>query len=305
MSGFLDNVLAGLSARPKTLPSKYLYDEAGSRLFDEITRLTEYYPTRVETELLKRIAPALSATIPSGAALVEFGSGSSAKTTVLLDAAPQVAVYAPIDISVEALEPAAARLAARYPALEIEPVVADFTHPFRLPEAARDRLCIGFFPGSTIGNFGPEEAVRFLADAKLSLGSSSTFIVGFDLVKDRATLIAAYDDAQGVTAAFDRNMLVRINRELGADFDVSAFEHQARWNADAERIEMHLVSAKAQTVRIAGRRFDFDLGETICTETSHKYRIDGFERLAQAAGWTVQGVWTSSAPAFAVALLAS
>lgn len=304
MTEFLDDVIAGLSATPKSLPSKYLYDERGSALFEEITRLPEYYPTRAETALLAEIAPELASQIPDGAAVVEFGSGSSAKTTLLLDAAPQVSAYAPIDISPEALGPAAARIARRYPNLETLPVSADFTGPVVLPPGLEGRLLVGFFPGSTIGNFGPGDAVEFLAGARRSLGPEGQLIVGFDLVKDPAVLVAAYDDAAGITAAFNLNLLVRINRELAGTFVMSNFSHRAVWNAHASRMEMHLESLVEQTAATSAKVFRFSRGETIHTESSHKYTVSGFEELGRQGGWRVQQTWTSPAPTgFGVTLL--
>lgn len=305
MSSFQEDVIAGLSGAPKSLPSKYLYDERGSALFEEITRLPEYYPTRVETALLEAIAPELAAQLPPEVALLEFGSGSSAKTTLLLDAAPQIAVYAPIDISPNALAPAIARLRTRYPSLRVEPISADFTKSFSLPTEFRHRPRVGFFPGSTIGNFGPQDAVAFLANARALLGEGGRFIVGYDLVKEPSVLIAAYADAQGVTAAFNLNLLARINRELEADFDLRYFQHEAVWNAGSNRIEMHLVSVLDQTAQVASIPFAFGECETIHTESSHKYTLESFAHLAAEAGWRIDRTWTAPPPRFAVSLLSS
>jgi dimethylhistidine N-methyltransferase len=279
-SEFRRDVLDGLSSPQKTIPSKYFYDEAGSSLFEAICDLEEYYPTRTETALLRSIAVELADAMPVGAALVEFGSGSSTKTRILLDAATSLAAYAPIDISTDALIPAAQAVAAAYPHLKVVPVIGDFTQPLAIPGAISALPRVGFFPGSTIGNFSRPEAVSFLKAAKAGLGAGARFVVGVDLVKEPEILVAAYDDAQGVTSAFNKNLLVRINRELCGTFDLEAFSHRAIWNAQGGRIEMHLVSKKAQTVSVAGRSFRFAAGETIHTENSHKY-----EPGARAALW--------------------
>jgi dimethylhistidine N-methyltransferase len=300
---FEADVIAGLGAAPKRLPSKYFYDERGSILFEEITDLPEYYPTRTEVGLLTSAAPAIASHISPNAALIEFGSGASVKTRLLLDAAPQVGVYIPMDISVDALASAEAALRADYPRLEIAPLVGDFTQPIDLPAAARGRPRTGFFPGSTIGNFGPDEAVAFLRTARRLLGEGAQFIVGADLVKDEAVLIAAYDDAQGVTADFNLNQLVRINRKLDGDIDLAAFTHRAVWNARESRMEMHLVSKTDQTFHVAGRAISMTAGETIHTENSYKFTIDSFAALADRAGWRVGAQWVSPDPAFAVFLL--
>ena len=297
---FLRDTLAGLSASPKAFSPKYFYDAAGSALFEAICVTPEYYPTRTETSLLHDIAPALAATIPDGAVLLELGSGASDKTRVLLDAAPQISAYVPVDISVDALNGAVERLRSAYPALEVYPVVGDFTRAIEVPEALAGRPIVAFFPGSTIGNFVPGEAIALLKSVRERLGPGAHFIVGADQVKPVDTLIAAYDDAEGVTAAFNRNVLVRINRELGADFDPEAFEHRAVWNAERERIEMHLVSRVAQQVTVAGQRFGFAAGESIHTENSHKFTPASFARLAEAGGWRIDREWISPEPAFGV-----
>ncbi|ADG11153.1 L-histidine N(alpha)-methyltransferase [Caulobacter segnis] len=302
---FLDEVIGGLSATPKTLPAKYFYDAEGSRLFEQICALPEYYLTRTETALLREIAPEIAARIPDGAALVEFGSGASTKTRILLDAAPQVSVYAPIDISPTALDEAAASLRADYPDLIVAPLVEDFTQALTPPEGARGRPLVGFFPGSTIGNFAPDEAEALLRQARALLGEDAMFVVGADVAKDPAVLIPAYDDAQGVTAAFNRNVLVHINRELGGTFDPAAFAHRAVWNAAESRIEMHLESIRDQIVMVGDHGFRFAAGETIHTENSYKYRPEAFEAIARRAGWTVTRRWVSADPTFAVYILAA
>ncbi len=304
-SDFLADVLTGLSRSPKSIPPKHFYDAAGSDLFEVITGLDEYYPTRTEIALLQAAAPEIARHIPEGAALVEFGSGASVKTRLLLDEAPQVAVYAPIDISVSALDTAAAAIRSDYPGVEVAPLCDDFTNALALPQACSGRPVVGFFPGSTIGNFTADEARVFLVGARRLLGPGAAFIVGIDLVKDMATLVAAYDDARGVTAAFNKNLLSRINRELSGNFDLDQFYHRAIWNDVLSRIEMHLLSLKDQAVRVAGAEFRFRAGETLHTENSHKFTVEGFADLAQAAGWTLEREWVSAHPAFAIVLLRS
>jgi dimethylhistidine N-methyltransferase len=300
---FEADVLAGLSRPQKAVPPKYFYDAEGSRLFEAITALEEYYPTRTEIALLRRIAPKIAELISPGAALVEFGSGASVKTRILLDAAPQIGVYAPIDISQSALDEAAAAIRRDYPKLTVAPLLEDFTRALTLPQEAQGRPVSGFFPGSTIGNFTPGEAQAFLAGARTLLGPGARFLVGIDVVKAEETLVAAYDDALGVTAAFNKNLLVRINRELGADFDLDAFVHRAIWNPRDSRIEMHLESLRDQKVRVAGRSFAFAKGETIHTENSAKFTVARFAALAEKAGWTLETSWLSDEPAFAVVSL--
>ena len=297
---FRGDVLRGLASHPKSVPPKYFYDAQGSRLFEEICRTPEYYPTRIETALLQRIAPRLSDAIPDGAALVEFGSGASLKTRIVLDAAPQLGAYVPIDIDAVALREAAARIAGGYPRLQVLPVHADFTAALSLPEGLGPRARIGFFPGSTLGNFDPAEAVAFLRQARGLLGTNAQLILGLDLVKDREDLLAAYDDAAGVTARFNKNLLLRINRELGGDFDPARFEHLALWNEPAQRIEMHLVSLDDQLVRVAGQSFAFRAGERLHTENAHKFTLDSAAAMARTAGWSVADRWTSDELPYAV-----
>jgi dimethylhistidine N-methyltransferase len=297
---FAADVIAGLSASEKTLAPKYFYDAAGSGLFEAICVTPEYYPTRIETALLKQIALEIAADIPGSAVLVEFGSGASDKTRVILDAAPQIAAYVPIDVSKDALEKAAAELSLDYPELLVSPVAEDFNRVIKLPAAAQGRVKVGFFPGSTIGNLTQDEAVRFLRSARHLLGDFAQFIIGADLVKDEPTLLAAYDDAQGVTARFNKNLLMRINRELGGDFDVDAFDHLATWNAEQSRIELHLVSRRDQIVNAAKHIFAFRSGERLHTENSHKFTTDSFAHLVARAGWSVNRQWISAAPHFAV-----
>lgn len=299
----LQEALEGLLATPKTLPSKLLYDAEGSRLFERICKLPEYYVTRVELALLQRTVAEVASRIPARAALVEFGSGASVKTRLLLDARPDLAVYVPIDISHSALSEASAALQHDYPALAVTPLVGDFTRPLTLPPLAREAPAFGFFPGSTLGNFEPAEAIVFLRNARQILGPNPHLLVGADLAKPLEVLLPAYDDAEGVTADFNRNLLVRLNREAGADFDPDAFAHRAVWNAERSRIEMHLVSRTAQRVRVAGEEIAFAAGETIHTENSHKYFPEVIASLAEAAGWRVAKTWLSDAPVFGLFLL--
>ncbi len=297
---FANDVLAGLSADPKRIPPKYFYDDAGSKLFEAITATPEYYPTRTELGILADNAAAIAAHIPDGAALIEFGSGSSAKARILLAAAPAVAAYVPVDISGTFLAEEAARLRRDLPSLRVLPVAADFTRAFALPADVRARPHVGFFPGSTIGNFEPPEAAAFLAHAADLLGPGATLVVGVDLVKDAQVLHGAYNDAAGVTAAFNLNLLHRINRELDAKIDVRAFEHRAFYDGARARIEMHLASRQRQTIEICGRALEFRRGETIHTENSYKYTLDRFAALARDAGWTPQAVWLDPQAYFSV-----
>jgi L-histidine Nalpha-methyltransferase len=300
---FLSDVLEGLARSAKTLPCKYFYDARGSALFDRICTLPEYYPTRTELAILRRHAPAMAAAIGPRCLLVEYGSGSSTKTRLLLDRLADPAAYVPVDISREHLLQSAAALAAHYPRLRVTPVCADFTRPFALPDVPDAARVVGYFPGSTIGNFAPADARKFLADIAEQCGPGGALLIGVDLTKPRSVLEPAYDDARGVTAEFNRNLLRRANRELGADFDLAAFDHRAFWNASLGRVEMHLVSRRDQVVRIAGRAIPFAKGESIHTENSHKYELAGFAALAAAAGFTVERVWTDDAELFSVQLL--
>ncbi|GLS00972.1 hypothetical protein GCM10007859_09820 [Brevundimonas denitrificans] len=300
---FRRDLVAGLSRSPKVASPKWFYDAEGSSLFEAITRLPEYYPTRQEAALLRRVAPDWAARFGSGAALVEFGSGASEKTRIVLDAASDLGAYVPIDISADALDAAAGRIAEAYPALTVTPLVGDFLHLGALPAGIGQGRRVGFFPGSTIGNLERDEAIAFLTAARGLLGPDALFILGVDLVKSPETLIAAYDDSAGVTAAFNRNLLVRANRELGAGFDVDSFAHRAVWNATASRMEMHLEATRDMTVLLDGRRIPFRRGETIHTESSRKYTEDSVRELAEASGWTVAGFETNPDPSVALALL--
>ncbi|HMA50806.1 MAG TPA: L-histidine N(alpha)-methyltransferase [Magnetospirillaceae bacterium] len=300
---FLEDVLSGLSGPVKSLPAKYFYDAEGSRLFEEICELPEYYLTRTEIALLTEVAPEIARHIPKGAALVEPGSGASLKTRLVLDAAPHLSAYVPIDISESALTQASAALTRDYPDLSVIPVAADFTLPLTLPAAVRALPLVGFFPGSTIGNFTPDEATALLSQARAMLGPNAAFLVGADLVKPVETLIRAYDDEQGVTAAFNRNLLYRINRELEGDFDPDSFTHRALWNARESRIEMHLISARNQHVRVGGERIFFAEGRSIHTENSYKFTEAMFADIAGRAGWRVETSWVSDLQPFAMFLL--
>ena len=302
---FRDAVLAGLGQRQKTLPCKFFYDAEGSRLFDQICELPEYYPTRTELLLLADRAGEIARLIGPQARLVEFGSGAGIKIRLLLNALDRPAAYVPVDISREHLLMAAADLARDFPKLQIAPICADYTQPFALPASAgrQPATTVGFFPGSTIGNFTPTEARAFLTRARRLLGPGSSMIVGVDLRKDENILVPAYDDAAGVTAAFNLNLLVRINRELDGDFALDRFAHEARWNGAEGRIEMHLSSRCDQEVRIGSTRFAFRAGETIHTENSHKYTLDQFHAMAVEAGYKPRAAWTDSAGLFSVHML--
>jgi len=302
---FRQDMIAGLSRRVKALPPKWFYDAEGSRLFEEITRLPEYYPTRQEAALLRRVAPEWASRFGPNAVLVELGSGASEKTRIVLDAAPGLAIYAPIDISPTALNEAAQRIRADYPRLKVLPVVGDFEHLAPPPAEAGPGRRIGFFPGSTIGNLTPEAAVALLRSAREVLGDDSLFILGVDLVKSSEILVAAYDDAQGVTAAFNRNLLVRANRELGMDFEPEAFAHVALWNPEHSRMEMHLKATRPMTVHLGKLAFRFNAGETVHTESSRKFDQASVKALAQAAGWRLEAFEVSPDPAVGLALLAA
>lgn len=301
---FAHDVVEGLTQQPKRLPPKYFYDETGSELFEEITRLPEYYPTRTELRILRDRAAEIAKILPRHAVLVEFGAGATTKARLLLKACA-FAAYVPVDISGDFLSGQARDLSKDFPDLAIYPVIADFTAPFALPDAVRDMPKVGFFPGSTIGNFDPHEASAFLRSARAILGDGATLIVGVDLEKDERVLRAAYNDAAGVTARFNLNVLARINRELGGNFDLSGFTHRAIYNRERHRIEMHLISRKAQTARVLGHAIPFRTGETIHTESSYKYSAERFMALARGSGWAPRATWTDPDGMFAVhALLA-
>jgi dimethylhistidine N-methyltransferase len=297
---FATDVLEGLGAEPKQLPPKYFYDRRGSELFEQITMLPEYYPTRTEIGILEAHAGAIAQLVPRDAAVVEFGAGSAAKTRILLAAASQVSAYVPVDISGAFLAGTAARLRESLPHLTVIPIEADFTKPFVPPAALGARPRVGFFPGSTIGNFEPHEAQALLRHAAAMLGVGALFIIGVDLVKDPEVLNRAYNDSAGVTAAFNLNLLVRINRELGGDFKPEKFRHRAFFNQEEGRVEMHLVSLARHKVRVHGKSFEFRRGEAIHTENSYKYTVEQFRCRAHAAGWATLATWVDTANYFSV-----
>ena len=303
-TSFAREAIADLSRSRKRLSPKFFYDAAGSELFEAITRLPEYYPTRTELSILKEQGSEIASILPERAALVEFGAGATTKIRLLLQHC-SFAAYVPVDISGDFLRRQAEELRDDFPQLAVFPVAADFTSPFSLPPAIRSMPKVGFFPGSTIGNFEPQEARAFLRSARDILGENAQMIVGVDLEKEERVLHAAYNDAAGVTARFNLNVLVRMNRELGSNFDLSAFSHLALYNREQHRIEMHLVSRKAQTVRMLGTSFAFRADETIHTESSYKYSIRRFTALARSAGWKVRKSWTDHARMFSVHVLES
>ena len=293
-------VLTGLSQPQKTLPAKLFYDVEGCRLFGEITRLPEYYLTRTEQALLAQVTADLP--VMPGCALVEYGASDEAKALPLLDHL-HAATYVPIDIAGEALRGLTGRLQTSRPALHVHPIAADFLRPLQLPPDIQAQPCLGFFPGSTIGNLDRDAAHRFLVQARETLGRDARFLVGADLRKDSRILLPAYDDAQGVTAAFNMNLLTHLNREIGSDFDLDGFQHRAVWNDAEGRIEMHLVSLGQQTVTIDGRSVSFEPEETIHTENSYKHTVPGLLAMAAKAGWRSEAVWTDDRDLFSIHLL--
>jgi len=298
---FRDDVLAGLSSQIAAIPARWLYDQRGSELFDDITRLPTYYPTQTETDLLHAIMPEVAERVQTGAAVVEFGAGSATKTPVLLEAV-HPAAYVPVDISGDYLEQSAADVQERFPEIDVLPVVADFARPFTLPDAIASLARLGFFPGSTIGNFVPWSATDLLRSFHDLLGTGSQLLIGMDRVKPVERLIAAYDEPAGVTAEFNLNLLHRINRELDGDVPVDAFRHEARWNEILSRIEMHLVATRDVDFTISGKPFHFVAGSSIHTENSHKYGPRGARVMLLAGGWTPVAEWTDPAQDFAIIL---
>ncbi|MFV0624059.1 L-histidine N(alpha)-methyltransferase [Sphingomonas sp. ac-8] len=298
---FRADVLAGLAMRPRAIPARWFYDRRGSELFEEITRLPEYYPTRTETALLHDAVPEVARRTGAGRAVVEFGSGSSAKTPILLGGIDPAA-YVPIDISGEFLRDSAAQLQQAFPDLPVHPVEADFLRPVTLPGAIADQPKLGFFPGSTIGNMEPYAAADLLRAMRGSLGEGAQLLIGIDRVKAEDVLVPAYDDAQGVTAAFNRNLLDRINRELEGTIPVEDFAHKAVWNDALSRIEMHLEASRDVAFTVAGETFDIAAGETIHTENSHKYGERGTRVLLRTGGWTPIGEWRDPQGWFALIL---
>jgi len=295
--------LNGLRAPRKTLPAHLLYDETGCRLFDAITRLPEYYVTRTELALLRQIGPELRERIGPGAAVVEYGAGAPTKASLLLDALERPAVYVPFDIAEGAVAATAEALRARFPELVLHPVVGDFMDGIALPELPKPVL--GFFPGSTIGNLDPGAGVGFMRKVRGALGEGARFLVGVDLPKSPEVLVPAYDDAAGITAAFNLNLLHRLNREAAAVFDPARFEHRAVWNATDSRIEMHLQSRQPQSVAVAGVPIHFEAGETIHTENSYKRAPEAFISLAAQAGWRGEALWSDPEGLFSLHLLAA
>ena len=297
---FASVILEGLSQPQKSLPSRYLYDERGSALFEDITRLAEYYPARTETAILSAHAAEMSDGVAEDCVLVEFGSGSSRKTELLLEALPRLRAYVPIDVSDSALEDARQRLKQRFPSLTVRPIAGDFSRPINMFAELGGCSKLGFFPGSTIGNLELPEAKALLEAFGAVLSPEGRLIIGVDLVKDEETLLLAYNDPKGVTAAFNLNLLARINRSFGEAFDLDGFRHKAIYDRGKERIEMHLVSVCDQTVDVLGRHFQFRSGETIHTENSHKYTIPKFQELAKSSGWLPREVWTDDKKLFSV-----
>ncbi len=298
--GFARDFIQGMKSAPKRVPCKYFYDAAGSVLFDEICELPEYYQTRTELALLSAHAAEFAAIMGPGIELIEFGAGALTKVRVLLDALDAPRTYIPIDISGDYLEKVCSALNAEYPALRLDPVVADFTRPFVLPSPRHDKARpIGFFPGSTIGNFSPEESIAFLKTVS-GIVRGGGLLIGVDLVKDEGVLHAAYNDARGVTGAFNKNLLARANRELGANFNLDLFAHRAIFNAKASRIEMYLVSLDDQEIEISGETVEFSELEAVHTEDSYKYTIESFRALAWEAGLVPRQVWSDAAGLFSI-----
>ncbi len=301
---FRSDVIHGLQQPNKELPSKFLYDERGAQLFEQITRLDEYYPTRTELAIMQHHGAEMAALLGPRCLLIEYGSGSSTKTRLLLDALEEQAGYVPIDISKAQLLDVAAQIAERYPALEVLPVCADYTAYYEVPvpEQPVARRVV-YYPGSTIGNFHPEQARKFLQSIADVCGRNGALLIGVDLKKDPVVLHHAYNDGAGVTAAFNLNLLTRVNQELSGDFQLDSFRHYAFYNPQAGRIEMHLVSLREQTVLLGDNEIRFKRGESIWTESSYKYTLDEFARLAAEAGFEVERVWTDAAERFSVQYL--
>ena len=298
---FRADVLRGFEVRPRAIPARWFYDRRGSELFEAITELPEYYPTRTETAILYEACPEVATLAGEGRAVVEFGSGSSTKTPILLQSVSPAA-YVPIDISGDFLREAAGALQERFPDLPIVPVEANFMHPVPLPDTVSALSKLGFFPGSTIGNLVPRSGVNLLRDMIETMGVGSMLLIGMDQVKDTDILIRAYDDEAGVTAAFNLNLLERINRELGADIPVRWFKHRAVWNDTWSRIEMHLVATRDLSFMIAGRHFEMHADETIHTENSHKYTPRSGRQLLAAGGWTPLREWSDANQMFSLIL---
>ncbi len=298
-AAFAAHVAAGLAARPRVLPARFFYDETGSALFETITKLPEYYPTRTESSLLAAHGADIARLVGPGRAVLEFGAGSATKTPLLLRHLAARA-YVPIDISGPFMQAAARALAEAHPGLAVHPVIADFTSAYSLPQAVRGQDLLGFFPGSTIGNFSPAEAVDLLRKFRAVLGAQGWLVIGIDTRKSPSILVPAYDDAAGVTARFNLNLLARINRELGASIPLDAFAHEIRWNDAEGRIEMHLRAERAVSFTLLGQRHEMARGETLHTENSYKFTYEEASLLARAAGFTPRACWTDAAGLFAL-----
>lgn len=300
---FLADVLEGLTHQQKTLPCKYFYNLQGSELYERITTTQEYYPTRTEIQILHQWGKDITRHFGQNPCLIEYGSGSSIKTRMLLDSLPQNSIYAPIDISARFLMSVSEQLSKIYRFVDIHPIVADYSNGLTLPknvQAAENK--IAYFPGSSIGNFTPIQAIQFLTDMRKTLGKGSKLFIGYDVIKPIPVLEKAYNDSQGYTAAFNLNLLKRINQELGADFDLTQFMHRAIYNSELQRIEMHLISLCDQTVTINGHRFTFKKAESIHTENSYKYSLESFNRLLTKAGWQPIQSWSDEKHYFNVQL---
>ena len=300
LTAFRQAVLGGLAQSRKAIPPRWLYDDRGCELFEEITRLHEYYPTRTETKILVNNAAEIADFCGPDAVMLEYGAGAGIKTEIIVETLRSLRLYVPIDIAENFLRETALRFERRFAGLKVAPIVGDFTAPIDLPAEILSHRRFAFFPGSTIGNLEPEEAVNFLGQVRKHVGAEGRLVIGVDLKKDIGTLIRAYDDSLGVTAAFNLNLLRRINRELGGTFDPSLFRHRALWNGSESAIEMHLESITRHTVHVAGQSFDFALGETIHTESSRKYDHYAFLSLAADAAWRFDRVWTDEDNSFAV-----
>lgn len=297
---FLRDVLAGLSRPRKTLPSRWLYDDAGCELFEQITQLEEYYPTRTEVSILRERVDEMASFCGPAAVVLEYGAGAGIKTQLLLAALATPRAYVPIDIAGAFLQNTAQRLRQQFPQIMVSPLTADFTTAFEIPRGVPQQRRVVFFPGSTIGNLDAAEALQFLRQARRHAGKGGAALIGIDLRKSLEVLLPAYDDALGVTAAFNLNLLARIDRELGGDFDIDGFRHEARWSEAESAVEMHLVSLRAQQAHIDGQRFAFAAGETIHTESSRKYELLGFGAIAARAGWRMTRQWQDAQGRFAV-----
>jgi dimethylhistidine N-methyltransferase len=302
---FRSDVLAGLGKSQKTLPSRWLYDDKGCELFEAITKLEEYYLTRTETAILNLYALEIAEFCGKEAVLLEYGAGAGVKTEILLNALNSPRLYVPIDLAEDFLRQTVARMRQSFPLLEVRPLVADFSGDFAIPSSVPTQRRTAFFPGSTIGNLDSSEISLFLRRVRNHVGSQGNAIIGVDLKKDIPTLLAAYDDRLEVTAAFNLNLLARINRELGANFVLAQFAHEARWNEEESAIEMHLVSIAKQNVTIDGQSFRFETDETIHTESSRKYDLETFADLAKLGGWRVGPIWTDAGNSFAVFALSA